>query len=106
MNVSSTSPKPKKTESTIPSAASYLIRVVRTTPITTSVPSKPASAAPTTSTSGALLPVSRNASATPGSAACEIASPSRLWRRSTANVPSAPLVSPSAADPSATVRSV
>jgi hypothetical protein len=106
MKVRSTSPNPKKTESTIPSAASYLTRVVRTTPITIKVPRNPASAAPVTRTRGALLPVSRKAIATPGSAACEIASPSRLWRRSTAKVPSAPLVIPSAAEPSATVRSV
>ena len=32
--------------------------------------------------------------------------PSRLWRRSTAKVPSAPLMMPSAAEPRATVRSV
>ena len=44
------------------------------------VPSHPASAAPRTSTSGALLPVSMNAMATPGRAAWVIASPSRLCR--------------------------
>jgi hypothetical protein len=90
----------------MPSAASYFTRVERTTAPTASVPRKPATAAPATSVSDALEPVSRNASATPGSAACEIASPSRLCRRSTANVPSAPLVIPSIAEPSATVRSV
>ena len=59
MNVSRTRPKPKKTESTIPSALSYLTRLLRTMLITTSVPTQPAIAAPTMSASGALLPVSR-----------------------------------------------
>ena len=105
-NVSSTSPRPKKTDSTMPSAASSGTRVERTTTMTNSVPSQPAMAAPSTSTRVAFEPVSANASTIPGSAACEIASPSRLCRRSTANAPSTPLTMPSAAVPSATVRSV
>jgi CBS-domain-containing membrane protein len=48
----------------------------------------------------------RKAITTPGSAAWDIASPNRLWRRSTAKEPSAPLTTPSAPAPSATVRSV
>ena len=87
-------------------AASALTRDVRTIPMTASAATHPASAAPIMSTSGVRLPVMRNASATPGSAAWDMASPSSACRRSTANAPTAPLTTPSAAEPSATVRSV
>ena len=106
MNVSSTRPKPKNTESISPRALSYLTRVRPVTAITASVAAQPATAAPSISTSGTFEPVSRNARAMPGRAAWLMASPSRLCRRSTANVPSAPLVAPSTAAPSATVRNV
>ena len=106
MYVSRTIPNPKKTDSTMPSAASYGTRLRSTTALTQSVPTHPASPAPTTSTSGALLAVSRNARATPGSAAWLMASPRSDCPRSTANAPSDPDESPSTAAPSATVRSV
>jgi hypothetical protein len=83
-NVSSTSPTPKKTERTMPSALSSGRRLCRTIIMITRVPSQPASAAPSTSTSVLRVPVSMNASTMPGSAAWEMASPSRLCRRSTA----------------------
>jgi hypothetical protein len=105
-NVSSISPKPKKTDSTRPSALSSLRRVLRVTPSITRVPAQPAAMAPSISTSGSLLRVSTKASTTPGRAACDMASPSRLCLRSTAKEPSAPLTMPSVADPSATVRRV
>ena len=83
-SVSSTMPSPKKTLSTMPSAASNGTRLRRTTLVTASVPTQPATAAPAASVSGALLAVSRNASTTPGSAACEMASPRSDCPRSTA----------------------
>ena len=71
-----------------------------------STTSHPAIAAPVRSTRLSLLPVSMYAMAIPGRAACDIASPTRLCRRSTANVPIAPATIPSTAAPSATVRNV
>jgi hypothetical protein len=55
---------------------------------------------------GAFAPVTRKAIATPGSAACDSASPPRLRWRSTANEPSTPAVSPSTAAPVTTTASV
>ena len=87
-------------------AASALIREARMIPMMASAATHPANAAPIMSTSGVRLPVIRKASATPGSAAWDMASPSSACRRSTANAPTAPLTTPSAAEPNATVRSV
>ena len=106
MIVKSTSPTPKKTDRMRPSEASNGVRLRRTIAITASVPTHPAMPAPSTSTSGAFEPVSRNARAMPGSAAWLMASPRSDCPRSTANVPSDPLTTPSTAAPSATVRSV
>ncbi len=106
IKVSSTRPKPKKTASVMPRALSKGTRLRAVTVRTASVASQPASAAPAMMTTGILLPVSRNASAIPGRAAWLTASPSRLWRRSTANEPRAPEVAPSTPEPRATMRSV
>ena len=106
MKVSTTNPAPKKTLSISAMAVSVLMREARTTLTMATAASQPVKAAPIIRTSGARLPVIRKASATPGRAACDIASPSRACRRSTAKAPRAPLTIPRAAEPSATVRSV
>ena len=68
----------------MPSALSYLVRLWVTRAVTHRVASHPEIAAPSISTSGALLPVSMKASTMPGRAAWDNASPSKLCRRSTA----------------------
>ena len=60
------------------------MRVNRTILKIIKVPIQPAIAAPSIRISEVLLPVSINANAIPGSAACEIASPRRLCRLKTA----------------------
>ncbi len=103
MSVSRTSPSPKNEAIARPRALSSLTRVVRTTLVANRTASQPATAAPQMSTSGALLRVSKNASAIPGRAACDTESPSKLCFRSTAKLPSAPLTIPSAPAPRATI---
>ncbi|RME40799.1 MAG: hypothetical protein D6788_02610 [Planctomycetota bacterium] len=76
MMLSSTIPAPKKTLSTMPMAASSRTRGTYRSPITASTPSTPVVAAPSSSHPICFSPVSRNASAMPGSVAWLSASPS------------------------------
>ena len=83
-----------------------MMRVLRVILVIQSVASHPAMAAPKISTNESLLRVSRKAITTPGRAACEMVSPSRLCLRNRANAPNAPLTMPSAIAPRAMVRTV
>jgi hypothetical protein len=98
-------PTPKNEASTKPRAASSLCLVVARRSCTVPAPSKPASVAPTKIASGSLDIFQRNPRATPGSTACERASPSRESLRTTRKVPIKPQQTPSSIEPASALRS-
>ena len=106
MTVSSTTPRPKNVVSMTPSTVLRSSRAADEMPRIASIASQPVKAAPSMRTSGALLPVAKNARQTPGRAAWAMASPIRPCPRSTAKHPSTPLITPSTAQPSSALSTV
>ena len=87
-------PAPKKVLSTIPIAASSLVRVQRQITVTAPIANSPVASAPSESPMRLRLSMITNAMQIPGSAACESMSPTSARRRRTANVPIVPAVAP------------
>ena len=98
-------PTPKNEASTKPRAASSLCLVVARRSCTVPAPSKPAIVAPMKMASGSLDMFQRNPSATPGSTACDRASPRRESLRTTRKVPIKPQQIPSSIEPASAFRS-
>ena len=67
--------------------------------VTTAVPKRPAIVAPMKIATGSFVIPQRKPSATPGSTACESASPTSAIFRTTMKLPSSPQLSPSRIDP-------
>jgi hypothetical protein len=106
IQVSNTMPIAKKTLSEMPSPASVFSRLLRVSSSMNSAASEPVISAPARMKPRSRVPATMKPRQTPGSAACDSASPSRLCLRRTAKAPSTPEMMPSRAAPSATLRMV
>lgn len=98
-------PTPKNEARTKPSAASSLCLVVLRIPCTVPAPSNPAKVAPIKMASGSFVMFQRNPKATPGSTACDNASPINASLRTTRKAPMSPQQTPSSMEPASALRS-
>jgi hypothetical protein len=96
-------PKPKNALSMMPMAASSLVRVQRTTTVSSAMAINPLARAPSDRLSKSREPVITNARQTPGSEAWASMSPTSERRRSTAKLPATPAAPPSNAEPIVTL---
>ena len=93
----STTPSANRAVNTIPIEESSLVRLNRLTKLTSTAVARPASSAPSRRPMTPELRVSMNAITTPGSTACDRASPINAIRRSTTKHPSTPQATPTSA---------
>ncbi len=99
-----TTPAPKKVLSTMPRAASSLVRVPRETKVARAMPASPVASAPASMAQNSRRPKSKKAKHRPGSAACETTSPASARRRNTAKHPNTPATAPSRLVPKSTIQ--